>query len=500
MDKVILDMQGISKEFPGVIALNKVNLQLYEGEVHAVIGENGAGKSTLMKILIGLYEPDEGVITYQGNTVKFKSPMEVLNSGISMIHQEMSLVPTITVSENIWLGQEDKFMKFGLIDVKKRDKATEELLKGWGLNIKPYDKVSALSIAEMQLVEIARALSYKPRIMIMDEPTSALTDTEIHQLFKIIRRLSNENVTIVFISHKLDEIFEICDRISVYRDGHYIKTGNCSDISMDNLISMIAGREISEMFPKFEAKITDTVLRVKDFNSTGVFENINFELHKGEILGFCGLMGAGRTEIMRALFGIDNYTSGEVLIEGKKVFIKNPGDGVKNGIGMVTEDRLRMGSIHKISVLANTTIAQFHKICNRLGLYRPKNEISEFNSISGKLAVKYSSPKDPMGQLSGGNQQKVIIGRWLLTKPKILILDEPTRGIDVGSKSEIHRLISTLATEGMAIILISSELPEILGMSDRIIVIREGRMVFQCDRKDATQELLMSYAFGAKKV
>lgn len=499
MDSALLEMRNISKRFPGVVALDNVELTVKRGEIHAVIGENGAGKSTLMKILIGLYERDSGTVVFDGNPVYFRNPTDALAKGVSMIHQEMSLVPTMTVAENIWLGQESKFTRFGMISIKKRYQATCQLLEEWALSLNPNALINTISVAQMQLVELARALSYNAKIIIMDEPTSALTDTEIKQLFSIVRRLAKENgVSIIFISHKLNEIFEICDSLSVYRDGHYINSFNIDEINMDQLISMIAGRELSEMFPKKPAPVGETLLEVRNLTREGVFSDVSFKLQRGEILGFCGLMGAGRTEIMRALFGIDNYTSGEVLINGEKVHIKSPSDAVKHGLGMITEDRLRMGAIHNISVLANTTLAKFHDICNKFGFYSPKNDIAAFKSVAEKLMIKYSAPNDLMKQLSGGNQQKVIIGRWLLTDPQILILDEPTRGIDVGAKTEIHRLISNLANQGKAIIMVSSEMPEILGMSDRIIVVREGRIVHESSVKTAEQEELMAYAFGTK--
>lgn len=494
---IVLQMHGITKIFPGVKALDNVQFELKKGEVHAVIGENGAGKSTLMKILLGIYIADAGSIIYKGKEIKFDSPIEALSSGISMIHQEISLIPTMDVAENIWLGREKLFKKNGLIDYAARYAATDKLLKQLNIELDIRAIIKDLSIAQMQLIEIVRAASYSADIIIMDEPTSALTDVEINLLYKIIRDLSQKGVSIIFISHKLEEIFEVCDRVSVFRDGQYIATRNSSNLSMDELINMIVGRQVHNMFPKLETEIGDVVLEVKNYNQPGIFKNINFSVRKGEILGVSGLMGAGRTEIMRAVFGIDKHHSGELYIEGEKVEIRRPKDAVRQGLAMVTEDRLRMGSIHKLSVMANTTIARFYAICNRFGFFNPKNEVEIFNEVKDKLSVKCASPKQLISELSGGNQQKVIIGRWLLTNPKILILDEPTRGIDVGSKSEIHRLISQLAVEGMAIIMISSELPEVLGMSDRILVVRHGEIVCEVERKDATQENLIFYAFGA---
>ncbi len=495
----LLRLEGITKIFPGVTALDNVKLDIRKGEVHALIGENGAGKSTLMKIILGIYPPNAGTVFYKGKPVKFASPTDALNAGISMIHQEISLVQTLSVAENIWLGRESDFSKLGFLNIKARNEATEKLLSEIGLDhLDPGATVNNLSVANMQLVEIARAVSYNSDLIIMDEPTSALTSLEIELLYKIIRSLSAKGVSVIFISHKLEEIFEICERVTVFRDGHYITTKRCDEIDKDGLIKYIIGRELNDMFPKLPAEIGQPVLEVNDLSGEA-FRHVSFQVRAGEILGFSGLVGAGRSEIMRAVFGIDPHTGGEIKINGKAVNIRDTKDAVNCGMGMITEDRLRMGAIHRLSVLANTTISYFDRICGKLGFYRPSREVQAFRSVADKVAIKYSSPKEPMSQLSGGNQQKVIISRWLLTNPKVLILDEPTRGIDVGSKSEIHRLISTLAQNGMAIIMVSSEMPEILGMCDRIAVVRGGQIVFECARKDATQEILIQHAFGAKE-
>lgn len=489
-------MEDITKLFPGVKALDKVQLEIKTGEVHALIGENGAGKSTLMKILLGIYHPDGGTITYKGKQVKFETPHDALRGGISMIHQEISLIPTMSIAENIWLGQEKSFLKMGLIDYKARYKATEELLSRLGINLNPKIIVKTLSIAQMQLVEIARAISYNSDIIIMDEPTSALTDVEIQLLYRIIRDLASRQVAIIFISHKIEEIFEICERVTVFRDGQYIKTLLCKETSKDQLITLIVGRELTQLFPRGDVEISDTVLRVKGLGRTGFFSNINFEVRRGEILGFCGLMGAGRTEIMRAIFGIDQRDSGEIYIDDKLCRIRNPRDAVKEGLGMVTEDRLRLGSIYALSVMANVTIANFFRICV-MNFFRRKKELALFTAARSDFDIRCASPKQLISQLSGGNQQKAIIARWLLTKPKVLILDEPTRGIDVGSKAEIHRLIGNLAKQGMGIILVSSEMPEIIGMSDRMLVVRHGTIVYECNRDQVDQETLITHAFGA---
>jgi ABC-type sugar transport system ATPase subunit len=496
MDDLILEMKGISKSFAGVHALEDVHFELRRGEVHALIGENGAGKSTLMKILLGIYRRDAGEIIFNKKAVYYSSPITALRDGISMIHQEISLVPDMDVAENIWLGREDRFLHARvLIDVKKRQGAAEQLLKNLSIVLDVQKKVKHLSVAQMQLIELVRAISYDPSIIIMDEPTSALSENEIELLFSVVRNLAQSGVSIIFISHKLEEIFSICHRVTIFRDGHWIKTANCDEISKDKLINLIVGREVNVLFEKQEVKRGDVILEVKGLTRSGVCQDVNFYVKKGEVLGFCGLMGAGRSEILRAVFGVDKKTEGKIFVNNKEIEIDSPKDAVKNGIGMVTEDRLRLGVIRALSVMQNTTIAHFTNICHKLGFFSRRKEIRVFESAAKNLSVKYDSPNSLIGQLSGGNQQKVVISRWLLTNPQILFLDEPTRGIDVGSKNEIYKLIDTLAAQGMAIVLVSSELPELLSLCDRIAVIAHGRLVFECSRNEATQESLMSHAF-----
>lgn len=494
----ILRMENITKRFPGVLACDNAHIELNSGEAMALIGENGAGKSTLMKVLLGLYHPDGGTITLEGKEVTIHNPSEALGMGISMIHQEISLVPQMTVAENVWLGREDIFSKAGFLNVRKRNNATKELINQLGLNIDPGVRVENLNVANMQMVEIIRAVSYNSKIIIMDEPTSALSEAEINVLFKIIRDLKSKGVGIIFISHKIDEIFTICERVTVMRDGKYVDTKYCRDIDHDQLITMIVGRQMTNLFPKEEAEIGEVVFEVKNLSGVG-FHNVSFSLRKGEILGFCGLEGAGRTEIMNGVFGITKHTAGEIWLNGEKISIQSPSDAIKNGIGMITEDRLRQGAIHSLSIKTNMSLPHLDEITNKLNFVDQKTEAKECQAEAEKMQVSMTSINMPIGNLSGGNQQKVIIGRWLLTNPKVLIMDEPTRGIDVGAKAEIHRMLSNLAKEGMAIIMVSSELPEILGMSDRIIVVKDGTIVHEQPREGATQEELMKYAFGLAK-
>lgn len=496
-DSIILEMKGITKVFPGTKALDNVFFELKAGEVHALIGENGAGKSTLMKILLGIYRMTEGEIYLRGRKVTFRDPKDALSQGISMIHQEISLVSTLDVAQNIWLGQEKKFIRNGLLSNTLMYRKTEELLSEYGLKLNVKSKVADLSIAQMQMVEIMRAISYNSDIIIMDEPTSALTETEIQILYGMIRNLSAQGISTIFISHKLEEIFEICDRVTVLRDGKYIGTDNSDTITQKQLVEKIVGRQLDNMFPKSEVEIGDTVLEVENLTKYGTFRNVSFTLRRGEILGFCGLMGAGRTEIMRSLFGIDQCDSGRIVIENREVRIRSPKKAIEYGLAMVTEDRLRAGVISTLSIKANMTLAYFRSICNKLSFFSTKKEAQDFTGMAEKMQVKYASPNQLISSLSGGNQQKVIIGRWLLTQPKILILDEPTRGIDVGSKSEIHRIIGKLVEQGVSILLVSSEMPELLGVSDRILVIRKGEIVYECLAKDTEQETLITYAFGA---
>ncbi|AYH41409.1 D-xylose ABC transporter ATP-binding protein [Christensenella minuta] len=495
MMETILEMKKITKIFPGVRALDEVDFDLRKGEIHALIGENGAGKSTLMKALLGMYEIDGGEIWFKGEKVNFKGPNDALHAGISMIHQEISLVQTMSAAENIWMGRTGRFTKMGIIDHKRLMRETRELCARLGIQIDPAAVVETLSVANMQLVELVRAVSYNADVIVMDEPTSALTDAEIELLYKIVRDLAVKGTSIIFISHKLEEIFEICDRVTIMRDGQYIDCRDTTDIGHDELIKLIAGREINNIYTKDRFEKGDVALEVKNLSSTGTFRNVSFAVRKGEILGFCGLMGAGRSEIMRAVFGIDPYDSGEVLIRGKKAAIKSPQDAIKNGIGMVTEDRLRQGAIHSLDIKTNMSLPFLPQL-SKMGFVYNAKEKEQCERMAQKMSVNMVSFANNIGSLSGGNQQKVIIGRWLLMDPDILILDEPTRGIDVGAKSEIYKIMNDLAKQGMAIIMVSSEMPEILGMSDRIAVVREGEIVCVMENEGLEQQTLLAHAFG----
>ncbi len=492
----VLEVRQLSKSFLGVRALDKVDLTVRKGEVHAVIGENGAGKSTMMNIILGDLQRDEGEIILQGKPVNFKAPAEAIAAGISMIHQEISLIPTLSVTENIWLHREKQFEQAGLINAKKRISATRELLEEvLHIEIDAQALVSTLTVAQCQLVELARAVSCNSNVIIMDEPTSSLSDKEVDILFRIIRQLTAQGVAIIFITHKLEELFAISDRVSVYRDGCYIGTRECCETTKDELVRMIIGRELTEQYPEINSRIGETVLKVEHLTGSA-FQDVNFEVHRGEILGFSGLVGAGRSEIMRALFGIDPVFSGEVELEGKKVHIKSPQDAVKLGMAMVTEDRRDYGIIGTASVKTNMSLAALKQFCNKLSLVKSRQETEAVNRMVSDMTVKTADIKMPVTSLSGGNQQKVILGRWLMTAPKVLILDEPTRGIDVGAKSEIYAIMGELARKGMAIIMVSSEMPEILGLCNRIMVVREGRIVLECEGSEATQEIIGSHALG----
>ncbi|MCF2501132.1 sugar ABC transporter ATP-binding protein [Dyadobacter chenhuakuii] len=494
----ILKVSNLSKAFSGVKALDNIHFELKRGEVHALMGENGAGKSTFMKILIGLLAPDSGEIVFEEQNLKNSKVSATLKKGISMIHQEILIIPELTVAQNIFLGREKEILArkgwtSGWLNDTSIDRKAATLLDEMGVNINPKSKIKHLSVAQMQMVEIAKAISNNAKVIIMDEPTSAISDKEVDTLFKIIKDLKAKGVAIIYISHKMDEIFQISDTITVLRDGKYIATKNASELDKQSLISMMVGREIEHMFPESNNIKGDLALSVKGLSKKDQFTDINFEVHAGEILGFAGLMGAGRTEIARVIFGLDKQDGGEVIIKNKLVVNKTPRQAIENGIGYVSEDRKGLGFIPGMSVKDNTTLASMNR--HRNGIFINTNsEKASTEQMIADLRIKTADMNQKVTYLSGGNQQKVVIGKVLLASPEIIILDEPTRGVDVGAKFEIYKLIRNLADKGIAIIMISSELPEILGMSDRILVLSKGKQTAILSREEATQELIMKYA------
>jgi methyl-galactoside transport system ATP-binding protein len=489
----LLEMIHLTKRFPGVIALNNVSLKVKAGSVHALMGENGAGKSTLMKCLFGIYSMDEGKILLDGKEVSFANSKQALENGVSMVHQELNQVRQQNVMDNIWLG---RYPKKGIfIDEKKMYEDTAAIFKSLDINIDPRSKVGSLSVSEMQMVEIAKAVSYHSKLIVMDEPTSSLTEKEVNHLFTIIRKLQSDNVAIIYISHKMEEILKISDEVTIMRDGQYIATKSAKELTTDEIIRLMVGRDLSQRFPEKINKPGAVTLRVKDLTAEteGSFSNINFELRKGEILGVAGLVGSKRTEVMEALFGIRGIKSGSIELNGKVVHNHTPQHAIKNGFALVTEERRTTGIYPQLSISFNSIIANLPQY--RKGLFLSESKVHvDTKWVIDSMKVKTPSQKTPIGSLSGGNQQKVIIGRWLLTKPEVLLLDEPTRGIDVGAKFEIYQLINQLAAEGKGIIMISSEMPELLGVTDRILVMSNGRAAGIVETKTTTQEEIMRLA------
>ena len=491
--EVILTMEGIDKSFPGVHALDHVNLELRKGEVHALMGENGAGKSTLMKVLTGIYTKDSGTITYEGKEVEFHGPKEAQEAGIVIVHQELNMMNHLTVAQNIFIGRE--FMKGGIIDDAKMNEESRKLFDQLGIKIDPTEKMGNLTVGKQQMCEIAKAISHKAKVIIFDEPSAALTEAEIEELFKIIRDLRDKQLGIVYISHRMDEIKVITDRVTVMRDGGYVGTLITEDCTKDDIINMMVGRVIYED-PKTQSMVAPdapVVLKVEHLNAGKMVQDVSFELHKGEILGFSGLMGAGRTETARALFGADPKESGDIYVNGKKVDIKSPKDAVALGIGYLSEDRKRYGIVVDKSVAENSTMAHLKNFVRGLFIDK-KKEVSATQDYINRLNTKTPSTDQLVVNLSGGNQQKVVLAKWLVKDCDILIFDEPTRGIDVGAKSEIYHLMNELVAQGKSIIMISSEMTEILRMSDRIVVMCEGKKTAEIDIADATQENIMHAA------
>jgi ABC-type sugar transport system ATPase subunit len=495
---VILEMKHIYKHFGGVHALSDVDFTLRRGEVHALLGENGAGKSTLMKILIGLLPLDEGTIIYKGQEIRSGSVRNMQELGVSMIFQEFNQVSSMSVMENIYLGREPR-TKTGCVDFKKMYADSKALLARLGVEMDPKTLVRDMTVAKHQLVEIVKAISLNAEIIIMDEPTSALSQNEIEYLLSMVRTLRDQNKAIVFISHKMEEIFGLCDRVTVLRDGRFVHTGNVADVTEKELIRMMVDRDVNELFPKQQSRIGDVLLEVKNLTVKGQFEDISFMLHEGEILGVSGLMGAGRTELMEAIVGTRRPDGGEVLLRGKKIVNRIPRDAIRRGIAMVPEDRKRRGVFLKLTVRDNILMSAMQK-CLKGAMLRKKLQKRYCGEYEKMLEIKCSSDMQVCRDLSGGNQQKVAVSRVLNACPDIIILDEPTRGIDVKTKAEIHRLMSELACTGKAVLMVSSELPEILGMSDRILVLHEGIMTGILRREEATASRIMELAIKTTKM
>lgn len=489
----VLRVKGVSKAFPGVQALRDVHLEVVRGEIHALVGENGAGKSTLMRILFGVHRPDEGEIELNGHPAMIGSPHEAQRLGIAMVHQELNLVPSLDIGRNILLGREPALAP-GIIDWRRLYQQATAVLAQLHVRLNVRTPVRLLSVAQKQLVEIARALSWQPSLLILDEPTSSLSSHEIADLFTVLRSLRDRGVAILYISHRLEELAHIADRVTVLRDGQYVGTVE-GKTPVPAIIRMMVGRSLDRQFPQAHATPGDEVLRVEGLTRRGVFSDVSFSVHRGEIVGFAGLVGAGRTEVMRALFGADPIDAGSVWIAGQPVVIRSPQDAVAAGLGLLPEDRKSQGLVLLQPVKTNISLAVLHRF-SRLGLVRQRPRAKLARRFVGDLRIRTPTIDFPARNLSGGNQQKVVLAKWLAANPRVLIFDEPTRGIDVGAKVEVYHLMQQLAASGVGIVLVSSELPEILGMSDRILVMREGRLVANLSRDEATQERIIAYASG----
>ncbi len=490
----LLQLQGIEKSFPGVKALSGATLAVYPGRVMALVGENGAGKSTMMKVMTGIYSRDAGSIKWLGEEVSFSGPKASQEAGIGIIHQELNLIPQLSVAENIFLGRE--FVnRLGAIQWKKMHAEADVLLTRLNLRFSSHRLVGDLSIGDQQMVEIAKVLSYQSKVIVMDEPTDALTDTETASLFRVIRELKAQGCGIVYISHRMKEIFEICDDVTIFRDGQFIAERAVDSLNEDSLIEMMVGRKLEEQYPRLDKSPGDIRLRVEHLNGPGV-DDVSFSLRKGEILGIAGLMGAGRTELMKVLYGALPRSSGNVTLDGKPVLTRSPEEGLRCGIVYISEDRKRDGLVLGMSVKENMSLTALDYFSHSGGRLKHAEEQLAVSDFIKLFNVKTPSMEQPIGLLSGGNQQKIAIARGLMTRPKVLILDEPTRGVDVGAKKEIYQLINQFKQEGLSIILVSSEMPEVLGMSDRVLVMHEGRLSGDFPIEQATQEVLMAAAVG----
>jgi methyl-galactoside transport system ATP-binding protein len=493
-NEYILEMRGISKAFPGVQALDSVDFKLRPGSIHALLGENGAGKSTLMKVLFGIYRKDSGEILINGEPVEFTSSKQALDHGVSMVHQELNQVRSTRIVDNLWLGRFPT--KNGFIDEQKMKVDTQEVFDSLDINLDPHTRISDLSVSSAQMVEIAKAVSYNARIIVMDEPTSSLTENEVNHLFRILRRLRENGTAIVYISHKMDEIKQIADEVTIFRDGKYVGTFDAATISIDEIIHQMVGRNLENWFPPKTNHPGEVILEVKDFSSTNPrsFQDVSFDLREGEILGISGLVGSQRTELVESIFGYRTIQNGTLLKNGNSVVNRNPAVAIQNGFSLVTEERRANGIFGVADVTFNSTIAHLKAYLGKFSMLNDKGMREDTQRSVDQLSIKTPSQKTRLSSLSGGNQQKVILGRWLLTSPDILLLDEPTRGIDVGAKYEIYQLMIELANQGKAIIMVSSEMPELLGVTDRILVMSNGRMAGIVDTKETTQEEIMTLA------
>lgn len=500
MNEIIVSMKNISKSFPGVKALDHVNFELRSGEVMALLGENGAGKSTLMKILSGVYTRDEGSMEIFGREYGNLTPKQAQAAGVAIIHQELNMCRHLTVTENMFLAREIKGVVS--LDNAKMEAEAKRILDDLKIDIDPRQTVGELPVSKQQMVEIAKALSVNARILIMDEPTSALTAKEIDDLFRIIRKLKAEGKGIVYISHRLEELQHIVDRVTIMRDGQYICNGNFADMSMDQIIANMVGREIREQFPRVECKKGKKIFEVKNLNAGKMVRNINFSAYEGEIVGFAGLMGAGRTETTRAIFGVDEKESGEIYVDGKQVIIRGPMDAIRNGLVLAPEDRKKDGLCTKLSIRQNLALPNLDLICNRFGVINSRKEDALCEKAVSDLLIKTPSVEVDSGNLSGGNQQKVVVGKWLARNSRVVIFDEPTRGIDVGAKVEIYNLMNELKKQGIAVIFVSSEMPEVMGIADRIIIMCDGRITGEVMARETTQNEILKYAttFEDKKI
>lgn len=493
--EIKLRVSGIEKSFPGVKALSNIEFAVRKGTVHALCGENGAGKSTLMKIINGIYKPDRGQIFIDEKPVKIQNPIQARNYGIAMIAQELNYVPEMTVEENLFLGRLP-VTRLGNVDWQLLRKKTQEFLDREGLPYSPAQKMKTLTVSDIQMLEIIKAISNDAQIIVMDEPTSSITQREVDMLFDKIETLKAKGVSIVYISHKMDEVFQIADDITVLRDGAVVASHPAEELDVDKVIALMVGRRMENIYPKEELPVGETLFEVKNFCSKGVFKDVNFHVKKGEIVGFAGLVGAGRTEVMRAVFGLDPYTSGEVLKGGKKIEIHQVADSIRNDIVMLSEDRRRFGIIPIRSVMENASISSLEKVIYG-GFAHEKEERQIVGEYFKKMNVKTPTLETAIQSLSGGNQQKVLLAKWMMRNPEVLILDEPTRGIDVGAKFEIYKLMAEMAKEGKAVIMVSSELPELIGMCDRIYVMNQGKITGELMRGEFSQEAIMRFATGA---